>query len=201
MKYVLHPKLILNVTTNDKGYIKYFDNEYSRLSNYSAVANAIEIHVHIANELPRAKKSDRKRKFFFKKVLKQEFIVRSLDTSKIEIFFKDHPTGRIYSKTLTLFLQTNVIEPIIYFKLLERNILFMHAAGVSDGKYGYLFPAYGGTGKTTLTLGLMAEDMLVLGDDLILVDTKRGLAHPYLRPLHLFAYNIKTLRKLGLKIY
>src|SRR5690606_1180277 len=137
---------------------------------------------------------DRRKSFLFKKLFNQKYIIRNLEKKTVEIFYKDSFAGKVYPKITTLFLQTNVIEPIIYLKLLEKNILFMHAAGVSDGKYGYLFPAYGGTGKTTLTLGLMAENMPVLGDDLILVDTKKGLAHPYLRPLHLFAYNIKTLR-------
>lgn len=63
-----------------------------------------------------------------------------------------------------------------------------------DNIASYLFPAYGGTGKTTLSLGLMREDLHFLGDDLLIVDASTGLVGPYLRPLHVFTYNIKTLR-------
>jgi hypothetical protein len=65
---------------------------------------------------------------------------------------------------------------------------------VTDGKNGYIFPAYGGTGKTTLTLGLMGEGLEILGDDLLIVEPVKQRVYPYLRPLHVFTYNVKTLR-------
>lgn len=194
MRYVLHPELELNINTSRRSYIMYFENEYSKLSSYEPVDMRILIEVNIGRSLPSEMRGDRIKIAKFKKILNQNYIVRGLGTDHVIVYMKDSWAGKLYAKNLTLFLQTHVIEPIIYLKLLSRNILLMHAAGVSDGDNGYLFPAYGGTGKTTLTLGLMAEGMQVLGDDLLLVEADTGIVRPYLRPLHLFAYNIRTLR-------
>ena len=154
----------------------------------------MRISAHIVRQLPTAQAGDTVRQLTFKRIFRYEYLVRGLHTDHVEIYFRDHPAARVYTNVVTLFLQAQVIEPIAYFKLLERGVLFMHAAGVTDGEAAYLFPAFGGTGKTTLTLGLLGEGMQVLGDDLLLVDTATGAVRPYLRPLHLFAYNVKTLR-------
>lgn len=201
MEYTLHPKLKIKVYTKVKNYRRYFDNEYLKLSSYKTTGNFTIIKVSIARTMPRASRADWEKKIYFKKIFPQHFLIRNLDSNRVEVYFKDTLAGRLYAKNLTLFLQTNVLEPIIYYKLLQKNILLMHAAGVSDGKYGYLMPAHGGTGKTTLTLGLMGEGMEVLGDDLLLVDTGKGVVYPYLRPLHIFAYNVMTLRGAKLPIW
>lgn len=194
MVYLLHRQLELVIETKNSSYRKYFDNEYLKLSSHEPSPSRIRIRVYIQKQLPTIKREDLHKSVKFKRLLRQQFLVRGLSSGNVTIFMKDSLAGRLYAKNLTLFLQTHLIEPIMYLKLLDKDILFMHAAGVSDGKFGYLFPAFGGTGKTTLTLGLMAEDMQVLGDDLLLVDAKSGIVHPYLRPLHLFAYNLHTLK-------
>src|SRR5512138_1503137 len=194
MRYILHPTLEVNIITDDRRYASYFRNEYQRVSRFTPNKDHTVITVHIVRQLPHKQEHDRLRKFDFKNVLKHTYLVRGIETDHVDIYFEDSVGGKLYAKLLTLFLQTQVLEPVIYFKLLERNVLFMHAAGVSDGKCGYLFPAYGGTGKTTLTLGLMGEEMHVLGDDLLLVEPDTRVVYPYLRPLHIFSYNAKTLR-------
>lgn len=192
--YTIHPTLTLNVHTPSRRYLAYFKNEYERVSGFAPRKNNTVVNVHIVKKLPRQQRGDRHRQLKFKKILNYEYIVRGLETNTVTIYFKDTWSGKLYAKNVTLFLQAQVLEPIVYYKFLEHNILFMHAAGVSDGTHGYIFPAYGGTGKTTLTLGLMGEGMQVLGDDLLIVEPNKQLVYPYLRPLHIFTYNVQTLR-------
>lgn len=115
-------------------------------------------------------------------------------TRALELFFERHPVDRLYVVAVGVFLQAQLIEPLLYAKLLERDMLLLHAAGVSAGGTATLFPAHGGTGKTTLSLRLARGGFALLGDDLILVDVARGLAHAHPRPLHLFSYNLRQFR-------
>jgi hypothetical protein len=201
MNYVIHPSLEVNIFTQKSVYHAYFENEYKRVSGYKLSKNHTKINVHIVNTLPPIEgDNDRLRLMVFKKYFKCEYLIRDLPTNNVDIYFKDSFRGRIYPKSITLILQAQILEPVIYYKFLERNILFMHAAGLSDGKSGYLFPAHGGTGKTTLTLGLMGEGMDVLGDDLLLVEPDTKTVYPYLRPLHIFTYNANTLRNADLPL-
>lgn len=194
VSYTLHPLLEVKISSDRTRYVKYFDNEYQKIPSIPAARDAAVIHVTIAGSFPTPRTGDRYRHLRFKKIFQNQFIIRGLDTNHIEIFFKDNWMAWLYSKVVTLFLQAQVLEPIIYHALLRKNILLMHAAGVSDGRHGFLFPAYGGTGKTTLTLGLMGEGLEVLGDDLLFVEPDIARVRPYLRPLHIFTYNLNTLR-------
>lgn len=194
ISYTLHPLLEVRISSDRTRYLNYFDNEYKRIPSVPAVAHAVIIHVTIVRSFPTPQPGDRYRHIRFKKLFQNKFIIRGLESNYVEIFFKDNWMASLYSKIVTLFLQAQVLEPIIYHALLRNNILLMHAAGVSDGRHGFLFPAYGGTGKTTLTLGLMGEGFGVLGDDLLFVEPDRARVRPYLRPLHIFTYNVNTLR-------
>lgn len=195
VQYTIHPSLTINISTANQRFLAYFQNEYERVSPFKPnKKDHTTINVHIVKKLPAAMEGDLNRHLVFKKLFRYEYVIRGLNTDNVDIFFRDVMAARAYSKIVTLFLQAQIIEPVVYYKFLSRNILFMHSAGVTDGKNGYIFPAYGGTGKTTLTLGLMGEGMHVLGDDLLIVEADKGIVHPYLRPLHVFTYNVKTLR-------
>lgn len=192
-EWSIHPELTIQLHARRRRYHAYFANEYTRVST-PTLGGAVRISAHIVRQLPSTEPGDTVRQLTFKRIFRYEYLVRGLHTDHVQIYFRDHPAARIYTNVVTLFLQAQVIEPIAYFKLLTREVLFMHAAGAAEDGAAYVFPAFGGTGKTTLTLGLLGEGMQVLGDDLLLVDTNTGTVSPYLRPLHLFAYNVKTLR-------
>lgn len=192
-EWSIHPELTVQIHAKRRRYHAYFANEYTRVSTAPA-KGAMRISAHVVRRLPARQPGDNVRALTFKRLFRYEYLVRGLHTDHVQIYFRDHPAARVYTNVVTLYLQAQVIEPIAYFKLLQRGVLFMHAAGVTYQDGAYLFPAFGGTGKTTLTLGLLGEGMEVLGDDLVLVDTHTGTVRPYLRPLHLFAYNIATLR-------
>ncbi|KQW06665.1 hypothetical protein ASC66_09430 [Leifsonia sp. Root4] len=197
--YNLYGHLLVRLDTDHKGYRKYFDNEYARISRSEAAGeDASRITVAIVSELPAAEPGDIRRVVRFKKLFTFQYVVRGLESRDVTIYFKRHWVDRVYMNAIGVYLQAQVLEPLMYFKLLQENILFMHAGGVTKDDMGILLPAYGGTGKTTLSMALLNQGHKLLGDDLLLVDVASGIVHPYPRPLHIFTYNVRNLR--GAKI-
>lgn len=178
-----------------RGYARYFDNEYRRIATQANDKTPDQtISLKIVSRLPDTKAGDISRQASFKKLFSYSYLVRGLDTPKSEIFFQAHPIGKLYMNAIGVFIQAQVLEPVMYLKLAEAGVLFMHASGVARNGKGYLLPAQGGTGKTTFSIALLENGFKLLGDDLLLVDTNSGIVYPYPRPLHLFTYNVNSLR-------
>jgi hypothetical protein len=186
----------LNVVINSRGhrgYNRYFENEYQRIAERATSAGVPTVTVEIVDRLPEPQSGDLSERVHYKRMFHFEHLVRGIDTDNVTVFFKKHWVDKLYMNAIGVFVQCQVLEPIMYLKLLERNVLLMHAAGVADDEAGYLFPAYGGTGKTTTSMALLGEGFRLLGDDLLIVDLEARTVHPYARPLHLFTYNVRHL--------
>lgn len=188
-----HLNLVLE-SNGHRGYGKYFRNEYSRIASTSSVQGAPTVTVKIVDRLPDEEPGDLRHTVRYKRLFSYRYVVRGLETDDTIIFFESHPVDKVYMNAIGVFLQAQVLEPVMYLKLLKRNVLFMHAAGVATDKHGYLFPAHGGTGKTTLSIALLGHGYRLLGDDLLFVDIANGKVHSYQRPLHLFTYNVRNLQ-------
>jgi hypothetical protein len=184
--------LVIN-THGHRGYERYFDNEYLRIAEQELTEGAPTVTVEIVGKLPEIREGDLVDQVRYKRMFTFEYLVRDLEGENTTIYFKSHPVDKVYMNAIGVFVQAQVLEPVMYFKLLEQNILFMHAAGVMKGDAGYLFPAHGGTGKTTTSMALLAHGFRLLGDDLLFVDLDSRVVHPYPRPLHLFTYNVQNL--------
>ncbi|MEP2737175.1 MAG: hypothetical protein ABJP34_12865 [Erythrobacter sp.] len=171
-------------------YCAYFDNEYQRISSDHLADGAPIVTLKIVDQL----QHENAREIHYKGLFRFRFAAYELDTSNPVIEFESHWLDRFYTTAVGAFVQGQLLEPIIYLILLRADILFMHAAGVSKDGKGFVFPAHGGTGKTTLSLALMRMGFDLMGDDLMMVEAKTGIVHPYARPLHLFTYNLKSLK-------
>lgn len=196
MEFDFFGRLRLTVDTGGhRGYEKYFQNEYRRISaGATPNEDAPTIAVRIVRRLPLRDRGSIRRSVRCKKLFTFNYVVEGIDTQEVQIHFQTHPVDKLYINAVAVFLQAQVIEPIMYLKLLESGVLLMHAAGVCDENGGYLFPAHGGTGKTTLAIALLSHGYKLLGDDLLIVDPKGKRVYPYQRPLHLFTYNINNLQ-------
>lgn len=170
-------------------YIRFFNNEYERISLHSDDGDVPSVTLKVVDRL----QNTPKKYIRFKKLFKFHYCIQDLHTKAPNIYFQRHWLENIYATPLGAFVQGQLLEPVIYLKLLERNVLFMHAAGVARDGRAFVFPAHGGTGKTTLALALVNHGFELLGDDLLMVETNSGIVYPYARPLHLFAYNLKSL--------
>jgi len=178
---------------NHEGYEQYFNNEYTRIADTTAKKAARSITVNIVKNLPSPRKSDISNTVTYKKLFDYSYLIRNINGKNVEIYFKTHPVDKIYMNAIGVFLQAQVLEPVMYLKFLEEGIVFMHAGGVASDTAGYILPAYGGTGKTTFSIALLNHGYKLLGDDLLIIDTSKKIVYPYPRPLHLFTYNINNL--------
>jgi hypothetical protein len=193
--YNFYGYMIVRLLSKHRGYRKYFDNEYARISQEGTVdESTMRVNVEIVSKLPEQQAGDIVQVNRFKKLFTFRFLIRGIESRDVTIYFQKHWVDRVYMNAIGVFLQAQVLEPVMYLKLLEENILFMHAGGVTKGDMGILLPAYGGTGKTTLSMALLNQGHKLLGDDLLLVDIDAGIVHPYPRPLHIFTYNVENLR-------
>ncbi|MBX3090967.1 MAG: hypothetical protein KF801_00480 [Cryobacterium sp.] len=191
--------LQVRLVSRHRGYLKYFDNEYARISHFGPGSDSAPIvNVEIVRHLPEIKSGDLIKTVRFKRLFTFHYLVRGMSSREVTIYFQRHWVDRVYMNAVGVYLQAQVLEPVMYQKLLEEGILLMHAGGVTGGGIGILLPAYGGTGKTTLSIALLNQGYRLLGDDLLLVDVEREEVHPYARPLHIFTYNVRNLR--GAKI-
>jgi len=194
-EYDFYGYLSVRLDSRHRGYRRYFDNEYLRIAGRGAATpGAPQIRVEIPRRLPEAQPGDLVRTVRFKKLFTFRYLVRGLGGDVVTIYFQRHWLDSVYMNAIGVFLQAQVLEPIMYMKFLDVGIVFLHAAGVVRDGEGILMPAYGGTGKTTLSMALMADGYQLLGDDLLIVDVAAEKVYPYPRPLHIFTYNVKNLR-------
>ena len=184
----LHGKIEIEII-GPKRYQEYFANEYARISTPEERAPTSRVTLEI---VPRIE-GDHAREVHYKELFRFRYAVVGLGTSSPRLLFEKHWLDHFYVTAVGAFIQGQLLEPIVYQKLLETGVLFMHAAGVSQDRNAFVFPAQGGTGKTTLSLALMRHGYDLMGDDLLLVDSTDLTVFPYARPLHLFTYNLKTL--------
>ncbi len=180
-----------------RAYDRYFDNEYLRIDETNVIDAPARctVRLEIVDDLPDDLPADAiVRSARFKKLFTFRYAVAGLGSDEATIWFVDHRVSRLYMTAVGVFLQAHVLEPVMYLSLLEHGVLFMHSAGVSRGGSAFVFPAHGGTGKTTLSMSLLESGYEFMGDDLLLVDTKENVVYPYPRPLHLFTYNVRNIR-------
>jgi hypothetical protein len=192
--YDFYGYLTVRLDSSHRGYRKYFENEYARIARSREPADGPRIAVEIVRRLPDELPDDIVEHVTFKKLFRFHYLVRGIDTDEVTIYFRRHWVDRVYMNAIGVYLQAQVLEPIMYQKFLEHGILFLHAGGVTKDDEGILLPAYGGTGKTTLSMALLNQGYKLLGDDLLLVDVDKQIVNPYPRPLHIFTYNVRNLR-------
>lgn len=78
---------------------------------------------------------------------------------------------------------------ILQFLFKQRNLIFVHGAGITIENRGILLPAFAGIGKTPFIAEAVKDERVkILGDDLILLDAE-GYLHPYRRPFCLQPYH------------
>lgn len=78
---------------------------------------------------------------------------------------------------------------ILQMLFAQRNMVFVHAAGIAINNKGVVLPTFCGTGKTSfVSEAAKIEGVRVLGDDFVLLDDNGNL-YPFPRPFGLRAYH------------
>ncbi len=76
-----------------------------------------------------------------------------------------------------------------------HQYLIIHAAVVEKNGLAAILPAPPGSGKSTLTAGLVLSGWRLLSDELTLIDRKSGLIQPLPRPVSLKNQSIEVIRQ------
>ncbi len=82
-----------------------------------------------------------------------------------------------------------------------HQYLIIHAAVVEKNGRAAILPAPPGSGKSTLTAGLVLSGWRLLSDELTLIDRKTGLIHPLPRPVSLKNQSIDVIRQFAPGVY
>ena len=76
-----------------------------------------------------------------------------------------------------------------------HQYLIIHAAVVEKNGHAAILPAPPGSGKSTLTAGLVLSGWRLLSDELTLIDRKSGMIQPLPRPVSLKNQSIDVIRQ------
>ncbi|MBW8371050.1 MAG: HprK-related kinase A [Thiobacillus sp.] len=82
-----------------------------------------------------------------------------------------------------------------------HQYLIIHAAVVEKNGLAAILPAPPGSGKSTLTAGLVLSGWRLLSDELTLIDRKSGLIQPLPRPVSLKNQSIDVIRQFSPDAY
>lgn len=82
-----------------------------------------------------------------------------------------------------------------------HQYLIIHAAVVEKNGRAAILPAPPGSGKSTLTAGLVLSGWRLLSDEMSLIDRKTGLLHPLPRPVSLKNRSIDVIREFAPNVY
>lgn len=82
-----------------------------------------------------------------------------------------------------------------------HHFLIIHAAVVEKNGLAAILPAPPGSGKSTLTAGLVLSGWRLLSDELTLIDRKTGLIQPLPRPVSLKNQSIDVIRQFAPATY
>lgn len=97
-------------------------------------------------------------------------------------------------------MYTNVVEPILRWKLVDSGVALVHAACFADGDDAYLITALTDTGKTTTMLKVLdRSDLRFVSDDLIVMSAD-GFVRTFPKPLTISAHTVHALHNTTLNI-
>jgi hypothetical protein len=83
-----------------------------------------------------------------------------------------------------------LFDGLLHIELLQKGAAFIHASAIEKDDKAYVFPAWGGAGKTSTILQLLKEeDYRFLGDDLSII-SQDGLCYLNPKHIHIYPYNL-----------
>jgi glycosyltransferase involved in cell wall biosynthesis len=92
-------------------------------------------------------------------------------------------------------LYTNVVEPILRWRIVEQGYALIHGACLVEGENAYLITARTDTGKTTTVLKLLdSRPYTFISDDLTLV-APDGTVLPYPKPLTISNHTVHAVKR------
>lgn len=118
--------------------------------------------------------------------LRWEFEIFNFENGEMIINY-NYNSNKFKSLISRFAIESFLLRPIIFYKLIEKGYFMIHAAGISKGDKAYIFPGRGGSFKTSLVMDFVNNaDYNYLGDDWVILHNNRVLNFP--AHLQLFGY-------------
>lgn len=150
----------------------------------------------------------------------REFEERFLEDNDVDIFIYDYferpdlknhnyldiPDEKIcfnfIDKPLIMYCDRYIISLnfLVELVLLGKGYSFIHSAAVRYGGKNYLFPAFGGVGKTTLASAVLDNGGKLFGDDMVIVGEREILSFPKDFAVYLYHLDVLKIRDKGIMI-
>lgn len=83
------------------------------------------------------------------------------------------------------------VNLLVHLALLKKGASLMHAAGAELNGMRYLFPAFGGIGKTILVASIVFSGGKLFGDDMVIINKDGILSYPI--DFSVYNYHMKIL--------
>lgn len=189
----------IKIVSRHKQYIKYFDDEYQDIEVVRDLDDQ-KIDITFRLDLGFPEDYEKENSFFhklrFKKIFPVTYLITDIEKEHTQVYVKGNFSIFFYPFIMGSFLLSEVIDILLYLKFLLKNHIVLHSACIADDKKGYVFAAFGGSGKTSLALEFISKGMVFLNDDkTIISDT--GIIYAYPRLIRLYKYNLKQTKRIN----
>lgn len=118
---------------------------------------------------------------------------------QIALFNEENQNWTVYSESkesngeaIIFPLQYPLAPLIIYYTILRRDAIMIHASGLFDGKLGRAFSGFSGVGKSTLARLWNERGSMVINDDRLIIRKIKGEYWMYNTPMHYTDESRKT---------
>ncbi|MBF0215755.1 MAG: glycosyltransferase [Candidatus Omnitrophica bacterium] len=184
----IHSRIEVNVRSRDAHYAEHFRKEFDPAMRGKGAPGSLRINVIVDAGFPEKREKDILREGVFKKIYPYKFLIRGIDCRDIDVYFNTPLCARVFFPSMSaVFLQTEIVEPLVYYAALRTGLLMIHASAVAGAGGGYIFTAVSGAGKTTLAFNLVRDGYSFLGDDLVFLGEDRKV-YSYPKRVHFFSY-------------
>jgi hypothetical protein len=184
----LHNILKVVIRSDKSSYLKYFSAELPAGFISRDDAAPADIEIIAGDDVPQADAGDIYIEGCFKKIYRYRCLIKGISDKNTRVYFKGPAWGIFLPMDLdAVFFHNQILDPMIYYKMLARKILMVHASAVGDGDKIYLFSGSSGAGKTSLAFRFLNIGYSFLGDDVIFVSLD-GVVFSYPKRVHYFSY-------------
>ena len=115
------------------------------------------------------------------KMIRWSICIKNID-HKPTVYFK----GGMFSE---VFLKDSIVEPLIAFKLAQKGHSLLHASSIVISNKGFMFVGGPGTGKTSITLNQIKNDVAFLSDEMSIL-SKNGMMYNFPLPIRVYNHNL-----------
>lgn len=178
MNFDIHGIFKLKMVGTDRRILKHLEREYAYFKTDDKINS--ELDIVVGDFTPPSNKSYIFQKNRYK-IVRWSLCIENIET-KPTIRFR----GGIFSG---MFLERDIIEPLVGFKLAQKGYSLLHASSVASNNKGFIFAGDPGTGKTTMITNLMGNNIFLCDEVAIL--SRGGIVYSFPSPILLYKYNLK----------